>query len=216
MDFIVLIHSMLTIKAETSLKLGQKIPIGSHIAHIYNDDMKKSAFLTRFVESGAENNEKTLYITDTDSTKIIRNNLIELGIEYGEERGILIDDTEPNYCPDGQFSPNDMMDKCIEFSEDALSEGYSGSRIAGEMSWALKYLKDSSKLFKYEAELNYIIPNLPFFAVCLYDMRKFGSETIMSVLKTHPMVMYNDGEFIENPYFTPVAEFLENYSPHVL
>lgn len=206
---------MITIKSETSLKLGQIIPIGSHIAHIYNDDKKKSAFLTRFVESGAENNEKTLYITDTDSTKIIRNNLKKLGIVNGEEHGILIDDTEPIYYPEGEFSPDDMTEKCIEFSEDALSEGYSGSRIAGEMSWASRILKDSSQLLKYESEINYVFPNLPIIAVCIYDMRKFTCETIMDVLKTHPMILYN-GEFIENPYFMPVQEFLENYSPHAL
>ncbi len=210
---------MITIKSETSLKLGQKIPIGSHIAHIYNDDKKKSAFLTRFVESGVENNEKTLYITDTDSPKIIRNNLKKLGIVNGKKHGILIDDSEPNYCPDGQFSPNDMMDKCIEFSEDALSEGYSGARIAGEMSWVfspnLKNLNDSSKLLKYESELNYVISRLPLIAVCMYDLRKFSCETIMGVLKTHPMVMYN-GDFVENPYYMPVQEFLKNDYPHKL
>jgi signal transduction histidine kinase len=50
--------------------------------------------------------------------------------------------------------------------------------------------------------------------VCQYDKRRFSAETILQVLRTHPLVIYG-GRVCKNPYYIPPDELLKPYHKEV-
>ncbi|MFL6336140.1 MAG: hypothetical protein ACJ754_22770 [Pyrinomonadaceae bacterium] len=43
--------------------------------------------------------------------------------------------------------------------------------------------------------------------ICVYDLAKFGGETVIDIMRTHPLVVIG-GSLHQNPFFVPPEEFL--------
>jgi hypothetical protein len=43
--------------------------------------------------------------------------------------------------------------------------------------------------------------------ICTYDLAKFGGDTVIDIMRTHPMIIIG-GILQENPFFVPPEEFL--------
>ena len=43
--------------------------------------------------------------------------------------------------------------------------------------------------------------------VCVYDLAKFGGDTVVDIIRTHPMIIIG-GILQQNPFFLPPAQFL--------
>jgi hypothetical protein len=41
----------------------------------------------------------------------------------------------------------------------------------------------------------------------VYDLRKFGGDTVVDIIRTHPMIVIG-GVLQQNPFFVPPKEFL--------
>jgi hypothetical protein len=196
--------------------LFEKLPIGSHVALLYDDEKEKLDFLALYYKAGIDNNEWLLHLTDSIPAETFKKEMEKRGVSFKSKNNHHINDAEQIYCPNGEFSPDNMIDLLIDFAEGSFSgESYLSARCSGDMSWALKYLESSRKLFEYEAKLNHIIRNLPFIGCCAYDLKKFSCETVIDILKTHPVVVYN-GNILHNPIYQDLNYSLEEYYPHKL
>jgi hypothetical protein len=43
--------------------------------------------------------------------------------------------------------------------------------------------------------------------ICVYDLAKFGGDTVVDIIRTHPMIIIG-GILQQNPSFVPPNEFL--------
>jgi MEDS: MEthanogen/methylotroph, DcmR Sensory domain len=43
--------------------------------------------------------------------------------------------------------------------------------------------------------------------ICVYDLAKFGGETVVDIMRTHPMIIIG-GILQQNPFFVPPGQFL--------
>jgi PAS domain S-box-containing protein len=76
------------------------------------------------------------------------------------------------------------------------------------MTWALGGDPGTERLIEYEARLNRFFTEYDAVCICQYNNRRFSSEIILQVLRTHPVVIYG-GHVCKNPYFIPPNEFLK-------
>jgi hypothetical protein len=58
-----------------------------------------------------------------------------------------------------------------------------------------------------ESRLNDVVPQGRDTVVCVYDLSETSAALIVDVLRTHPMIILG-GMLHENPFYTPVAQFL--------
>lgn len=65
----------------------------------------------------------------------------------------------------------------------------------------------SERLIEYEAKLNYFLPENDALAICQYDYKRFSPGIIMSVIRTHPILIYR-GRVSRNFYYVPPDEML--------
>lgn len=187
----------------------QIFPEGMHLCYVFNDDEERVKTMAKFLANSLATGQKVLSIVDTISPHDLRKELKALGVDLSAlDQDIVTVDNESAYCPGGTFDPDALLDGAISFSQKAHVDGYTGSRICGDMSWVLRKNVSLTDLLAYEAKVNDFIKIPPCTAaICEYDARKFDGGTIMDILRVHPAMIVH-GQVVKNPYFTPADELL--------
>jgi hypothetical protein len=140
--------------AERLVSLGftaELFPAGTHMCYIYNDDRERHELISRFVESGLRGHEKVGYFVDLLSPEEMRAHLSESGVEFPPEmdgREFSITRALDTYCPDGRFVPERMLQNLRSMHCSSIDEGYAGARASGEMTWALRGVPGSERLYR--------------------------------------------------------------------
>jgi hypothetical protein len=168
--------------------------------------------MAKFLKQGWVEKEKLLYLVDDISPEEMQKELMDLGIAV-EENQQDFDISKGHYwcCPGHYFSGEFMLGIVKDYYENALSQGYSGARGIGEMSWALIEGRSSvPELLEYEAKLNHILSDYPLTTVCQYDARRFDGSLIMDMLSVHPMMIVR-GQLVSNPHYVEPETFLKTY-----
>lgn len=189
-----------------------RVPEGQHICLIFQDDEEQRRTIARFLRSGLDEEERVLYLADTERLDSTRDWLDEHGVSRADRpEAVVLEEAAFAYCPHGTFQVESMLEVVREFYRDSLRQGFAGARGTGEMSWALHEGRARKiDLMEYEARLTAVLEEHPYTACCQYDARRFDGETIMDVLSVHPMVFVR-GRLLRNPHFVPPGEFLEEY-----
>jgi len=89
-----------------------------------------------------------------------------------------------------------------QFSADKMLSWLAGrnvSRVAVEMTWALRAVVNPAELHAYEMELVRVLRRFPLAMMCLYDLDSLDGGTMVEVLNSHRRVLVG-GLLIENPF----------------
>ena len=62
------------------------------------------------------------------------------------------------------------------------------SRIVCQMDWAAEGRSHVDDLVEFESRVNDVWRRHDDVVVCVYDLAKFGGDTVMDIMRTHPMV----------------------------
>ena len=183
---------------------------GSHICLLYRSEEEHRALLTEYIRAGLQRGERVVYIVDAHTACKVRSYLREAGIapREAERRGELrFLTSDEAYLRRGTFNPQGMISLLVEETQQALTDGFIGLRVTGEMSWALRGLPGSERLIEYEALLNEFFPGSACTGLCQYDVRRFSAGILLDVMRTHPVIAVGT-RVHENPFYIPPEEFL--------
>jgi len=188
----------------------ERFPAGTHMCLIYDNEDERRKVIGKFLSAGLQEHEKTAYFADTMAPADVETWLQEMGVDVPTQDkapAFSITVAEKTYCPNGKFVPETMLNTLRSYHQAALDEGYSGGRVSGEMSWALRGIPGSERLMEYEALINDVLVTHPITPICQYDARRFDGALIFDVLKVHPMMIVH-GQIVKNPYYMRPQEFL--------
>lgn len=187
-------------------------PEGSHICLIYSAEDERRQEIGAYLGLGIAEGEQVSYFADTTPPEEVRAWLQAMSLDVPPPTSAAFQVLEAKgvYCPSGTFVPDVMLKKLQSCYEDAVSSGYAGARLSGEMTWALRGIPGSERLVEYEALINVLVELYPVTAVCQYDARRFDGATILDVLRVHPMMIVH-GQIVRNPYYTRPSEFLARH-----
>jgi len=200
-------------KAQRQAAMGftdERFPVGTHMCLIYDNEDERRKVIGKFLSAGLQEHEKTAYFADTTAPTDVETWLREMGVDVpkpGNASAFSITVAEKTYCPNGKFVPETMLNTLRSYHKAALDEGYSGGRVSGEMSWALRGIPGSERLMEYEALVNDVLVTHPITAICQYDATRFDGALVFDVLKVHPMMVVH-GQIVKNPYYIRPQEFL--------
>ena len=65
-------------------------------------------------------------------------------------------------------------------------------------------------LIEFESRVNDVWRRHDDAVICVYDLRKFGGDTVIDIMRTHPMIIIG-GILQRNPFFVPPEEFLPEF-----
>ena len=197
----------------STISLGfteQQFPAGVHICQIFGDDDERKDALFKFLLSGLQAGERVTCFSEkvdkTDLAKFMTQN----GIPYdkvADSGALTLSGTEDVYFQDNRFDPERMLQVLSQYHTESMQQGYSASRIIGEMDPRVQRIPGGSRLLEYEAKVSLLLRERPMTAVCQYDSHGFDGATIMDILKVHPLMVVR-GSVVHNPFFIPPEEFL--------
>jgi PAS domain S-box-containing protein len=183
-----------------------------HLCLICDSREEWLAVVAPFISSGLTRREKCIHITYKTAADEIRNCLLSAGIDVAlvEKSGqLLFLDQAEAYSREGIFDPDRIIALLIAEAGQAVSMGYPALRVTIEMTGILHGFPSPEKLLEFEAKLNQsLFSHYPCLAICRYDRRKYGPETIKGAMMTHSLLV-KSGSICRNFYYMPPEEFLD-------
>jgi len=186
---------------------------GDHIVLLYQEKEEYISSVIPFIKDSLKREEKCLYIDAKDNIenikRILSNSIDDLK-DYLESNQLQLLTKEQSYLMNKEFDSEKMIKLIKKEINKALKEGYKGLSMTGELAEVLKFKKGKQEIINYEWKLNHrIFDNLPFTALCRYNINKYDPETIKSVIELHPYLIWDD-EFHENPYYVNYEGYRDN------
>ena len=183
-----------------------QIKSGDHVALLYRTRREQLACSIPFIEIGLAANERCLYIADSNPISIIRQALVEAGInvEDAEKRNALrILTKNETYLSHGLFEPAEVLSSLEQWIDLSLEMGFQGFRAAGEMTWALDLPSSFAALLDYARQLQTKC-HRPFVGLCQFDETRFPKPVVEQIVAIHSKVI-KDGVFVKNSASNPRA-----------
>jgi hypothetical protein len=75
------------------------------------------------------------------------------------------------------------------------------------MDWAVADASHIDNLVEFESRVNEVWRRHDDAVICTYHLSQFGGDTVMDIMRTHPLVIIG-GILQQNPFFVPPEEFL--------
>jgi PAS domain S-box-containing protein len=180
-----------------------KLKQGDHLCMIYESSVEQLAVVVPFIRHGLARGERCIYIADDGAINEVMQPLAAAGVDVARERqrgALRLGTWKDTYLRCGEFDPQAMIDSVRQAEVDALKDGFSGMRLAGEMTWALGTEPGCERWIEFEALLNHLLPNSKSLALGLYNHSRFNPIGIHDVLRTSPLVILGD-EVCPNAFY---------------
>lgn len=189
---------------------GSQLGETRHVCAFFNSNDEGYRVLLPFIKDGFTCGDRAIHVVNPDQHEDHLNRLAAAGIDTkaARERGQLEVRTNTEaYLQDGRFDQERMLRL---FEESASGNGkarFPLSRIICQMDWAVDGRSCIEELVEFESRVNDVWRRHEDAVICVYDLAKFGGNTVIDILRTHPMVIIG-GILQQNPFFVPPEEFL--------
>lgn len=144
----------------------------SHAIFVYESSEAKRNILFTYLKVGLENGEAAAYVAAEEPPSQIREAMNRFGIdvEKFEKAGALrVYQYTEVYIVDGKFNALRTIGLWNKMFNEALTKGFRGLRVTGEMSCFFKHGM-VQELLEYEKALHRIL-DVPMIAVCAYNSK---------------------------------------------
>jgi MEDS: MEthanogen/methylotroph, DcmR Sensory domain len=192
---------------------GSQLSEVRHVCAFFNSEDEKYRVLLPFIKDGFECGDKAVHVVNPDRRHDHLERLATAGINTRavKESGQL--DLRTNvetYLRDGRFDPDRMLEMFEQLVTDNVKEGFRLSRIVCHMDWAGDGRSHVEDLVEFESRVNDVWNRHDDAVICVYDLAKFGGDTVVDIMRTHPMIII--GSMLQqNPFFVPPSEFLHEF-----
>jgi len=181
-----------------------------HACAFFHSADEKYRALLPFIKEGFDCGHRAFHVVDPQRRDAHRQRLAAAGIDVAgaehdgrfELRG-----WGEAYLRDGRFEQERMLALLEEVIEGGRKHGFAMTRMVADMEWALEESPGVEDLVEYETRINHMWPQHEDAVICVYDLARFRAETVMDIMRTHPVVLIG-GILQENPFFLPPEEFL--------
>jgi hypothetical protein len=194
------------VRDEEGIRLGRgndRIPRGSHICWFYRSTAERDAIMFPFLKAGIETQEQCNCVLGEQEHHRLKVGLQQQGVDVEtviSSGQLSILDPVELYCPQGHFDLGEKEQLWNEIYTNSRDAGYPLVRLIEDMDWIAQAVPSEDKLLEHEIGLNYQLRKNQGVAICQYNLTKFKGETIINVLKVHPIIIWG-GIAVRNPFY---------------
>jgi MEDS: MEthanogen/methylotroph, DcmR Sensory domain len=189
---------------------GSRLGEIRHVCAFFNSDDEEYRVLLPFIKDGFECGDKAVHIVNPAQHHDHLRRLAGIGIDTAaaQQSGQfeLLSNTE-TYLRDGRFDQDRMLQVFEQLASGNTQGGFPLSRIVCHMEWAAQGRSHIIDLIEFESRVNDVWRRHEDAVVCTYDLAKFGGDTVIDIMRTHPMIIIG-GILQQNPFFVAPGEFL--------
>jgi hypothetical protein len=180
---------------------------GAHICLPYVSAEDHESAVAAFVRGGLRTGERCLYIGSQAARDGIAKRLHSEGIPVGraiQDRALILLDLADVYGRSATFDAAHQAKVLEALIDSARADGFNGFRGIEEPPEGMIDRIDPAELLRYEAAASEVLHAKQALALCPYDRRKTLPETMVGVLRAHPMAILG-GRLCVNPFCDPPA-----------
>jgi len=111
------------------------------------------------------------------------------------------------YLRDGRFDQDRMLKVFEQLASSNAKGEFPLSRICCRMDWVVEGGSYVDDVVEFESRVNEVWRRHDDAVICTYHLGKFGGDTVIDIMRTHPMIIIG-GILQRNPFFVPPEEFL--------
>ena len=189
---------------------GSQLSEARHVCAFFNSADEEYRVLLPFIMDGFECGDKAVHVVNPDQRCDHLRRLAAVGIDptATQQSGQfeLRTNTEA-YLRDGRFDQDRMLEVFEQLASGNAKGGFPRSRIVCHMDWAAEGRSYVDNLVEFESRVNDVWRRHDDAVICVYDLAQFGGETVVDIMRTHPMIIIG-GILQQNPFFVPPEEFL--------
>jgi hypothetical protein len=189
---------------------GSQLGEARHVCAFFNSADEEYRVLLPFIKDGFECGDKAVHFVNPEQRRDHLRRLAAVGIDptATQQSGQfeLRTNTE-TYLRDGRFDQDRMLEVFKQLASGNAKRGFPLSRIVCHMDWAAEGRSYVDNLVEFESRVNDVWSRHDDAVICVYDLAQFGGETVVDIMRTHPMIIIG-GILQQNPFFVPPEEFL--------
>ena len=189
---------------------GSELGEARHACAFFNSADEEYRVLLPFIKDGFECGHKAVHVVNSRRRQDHLQRLTAAGIDTtaAQRSGQLELRTNVEaYLRDGRFDQDRMLQVFEKLSSGNDNGGYPLSRMVCQMDWAADNRSHIENLVEFESRVNDLWRHHEDAVICVYDLAKFGGDTVIDIMRTHPMVVIG-GILQPNPFYVPPEEFL--------
>jgi hypothetical protein len=189
---------------------GSELGEVRHVCAFFNSADEEYRVLMPFIKDGFECGHKAVHVVNPDRLQEHLQRLIAAGIDttVTQRSGQLELRTNVEaYLQDGRFDQDRMLQEFEQLASGNDEAGFPLSRIICQMDWAADGQSHIDNLVEFESRVNEVWNRHEDAVICVYDLAKFGGDTVIDIMRTHPMVIIG-GMIQSNPFYVPPEELL--------
>jgi hypothetical protein len=169
---------------------------GDHACVIYSASTELTSVVTAYLYEGLRAGERCWYAGFSASELSgVRTALetMNVAVADAEARGALrLATADEIYLPDGTFNSERMLQNTENAIRGAVRDGFTGLRLAGEMSWAMQPKPGTDQVMEYEGSVETVLRASAAVGLCLYHRRRMPAELLDDALAKHPLAGVGD------------------------
>jgi hypothetical protein len=192
---------------------GSQLDEARHVCAFFNSDEEEYRVLLPFIKGGFECGHKAVHVVNPEQRNDHLNRLIAAGIDTAgaaQSGQFELKTNTEAYLRDGRFDKDRMVEVFEQLASGNASGGYPLSRIVCRMDWAVEGASYADDVVEFESRVNEVWNRHEDAVICTYYLGKFGGDTVIDILRTHPMVIIG-GILQHNPFFVPPEQFLPEF-----
>lgn len=179
---------------KTGIDAIPEVPWGTHISQIYSSKEDILRVLSPYIREGLQNNELCLWIYSHNTTRdyiveALRREIPDVDVHIIKGQLRLVPYNEW-YLKGEKFDSQRTINLWLDIIDIAKKKGFDGVRVTADVGWLVK--ENFISFARYEEKINMMISDVPFIAVCLYDMKKLNTLELAEVIKNHGYTMMWD------------------------
>jgi MEDS: MEthanogen/methylotroph, DcmR Sensory domain len=189
---------------------GSQLDEVRHVCAFFSSDDEKYRVLLQFIKGGFACGDRAVHVVNPDQTRDHLQRLAAAGIDVAaaQQSGQLeLRTNTETYLRDGRFDQDRMLEAFEQLASGNAKGEFPLSRIVCHMDWAAEGGSHIGNLVEFESRVNNVWRCHDDAVICVYDLAKFGGDTVVDIMRTHPMVIIG-GILQQNPFFVPPEEFL--------
>jgi len=189
---------------------GSELGEARHVCAFFNSADEEYRVLMPFIKDGFACGHKAVHVVNPGAGDDHLERLTAAGIDTAatQRSGQLEVRTNVEaYLRDGRFDQDRMLEVFEKLSSGNDNGVYPLSRIVCQMDWAAHERSHIDNLVEFESRVNDVWRRHEDAVICVYDLAKFGGDTVIDIMRTHPMVIIG-GILQPNPFYVPPEEFL--------
>ncbi|HTZ48689.1 MAG TPA: MEDS domain-containing protein [Verrucomicrobiae bacterium] len=189
---------------------GSQLADTRHVCAFFNSEEEEYRVLLPFIKDGFKCGHKAVHVVNPHQRAEHLQRLVAAGIDPADaERNgqFELKTSTEAYLRDGRFDQDRMLEAFEHLASGNAKGGFPLSRIVCRMDWVVERGNYVDDVVEFESRVNDIWARHEDAVICTYHLGKFGGDTVIDIMRTHPMVIIG-GILQRNPFFVPPSEFL--------